>query len=1164
MSFLTLNRWTVGLFAIVTLWLASQEPTVIAQPGAGANGADTPAVDLSAILNWRSIGPANMGGRITALAVFEADPSTYYVGTASGGLLKTTNNGSTFEHQFDKEKTVSIGAVAVAPSNRDIVWVGTGEANPRNSVSYGDGVYVSTDGGKKWKNMGLTKSYQVSRIVIHPTNPDIVYVGALGRLYGPNEERGLFKTTDGGQSWQKIHYVDNKTGVMDIIMNPADPDTLIIATWERQRDAFDSFKGDSKAPAGADQYAPVKVHGAGGGIFRTTDGGKSWTKVTTGLPKGKLGRIGLDWHRKNANLVFACIDTENIGKGIPAAAVYLGITMEVTAKGVAIGDVTAKGPAAQAGLQKGDLLISLSGQDIKNVNQVAPVLVGRKPGDKIALKYQRGEEKTEIELTLAARPGDESTQQRGTLGVAVEANDDGAIAVSEVTAKGPGERAGIKVGDVLLSIDGAKIDSALTLFKTVFAKKPGDKVNIAYQRGKEVKAVEIILDPLATGTADRPYAGRLGGQVENVQDKQGPEGDNTGGIYKSIDGGNSWTRINSLNERPFYFSVVKSDPSDEKTIYFLGVNFYRSTNGGKTFDAKGINKGIHSDHHDLWINPKDGRHMIIGTDGGWYVTYDRAASWEHLNHYALAQYYHVAVDNRKPYNAYGGLQDNGTWGVPSHSLRPSGPTNSDVRYINGGDGFVCRVDPLDPDIVYGESQDGNMMRRNLRTGQSAGIRPKGAGGGFGFGGGGGGKGAPPKYRFNWNTPFILSNHNPHIFYCGGNYVFRSIKQGAELLEISPEITRTKRGSATAIAESPKSPDVLWVGTDDGAVHVTKDGGRTWINVSANFKLAGLPGPRWVASIEPSRTVAGRCYVAFDAHRSDDDEPYVFATENYGETWRSIRANLPTGSTRVMREDRVNPDLLYVGTEFAIFASLDRGNTWMKINGNTLPTVAIHEVAQATTNSEIVVATHGRSLWVLDVASLRQMKKDHFTDKASLYTPSTLTLWRLDTTREGMFRTGTRIFNGTNPEKKVAIDFTMPRKVEKLSLRIADIDGKTIKELDVSKQNDVGVQRVTWDLSTGTLKKGGGKGFAGGGGKGAGGKGAGGKGAGGGKGGGFPGGFGGALVGAGKYRVILEIDGVEQSRIITIEGDPRQPALDRIVDEAEEEYQLRKLLKSREP
>src|SRR5262245_44617939 len=332
---------------------ALKEPGQI-QLTAGVQTLDAAALPASwsKLFAWRSIGPANMGGRITALAVYEADPCCYWVATASGGLVKTVNNGSTFEHQFDKEATVSIGAVAVAPSNKDIVWAGAGEANPRNSVSYGDGVYKSTDGGKTWKNMGLKKSYQIGKIVIHPTTPDSVYVGALGRLYGPGGERGMFKTTDGGKSWEQVLKVDNATGVLEVIMHPTNPEMLIAATWERQRDEFDSFLGNAKKPEGTDIYGPSKVHASGTNIYKSIDGGKNWKVLTHGLPKAKMGRIGLDWYRKNPNVVFAIIDTEKAGTGLPPTQAYLGIVTSPAPEGLKITDVTADSPAAKAGVLK--------------------------------------------------------------------------------------------------------------------------------------------------------------------------------------------------------------------------------------------------------------------------------------------------------------------------------------------------------------------------------------------------------------------------------------------------------------------------------------------------------------------------------------------------------------------------------------------------------------------------------------------------------------------------------------------------------------------------------------------------------------------------------------------------------------------------------------------
>jgi photosystem II stability/assembly factor-like uncharacterized protein len=1144
---------------------ALKEPSKL-QLTAGVKSIDEPLpASWNKMFAWRTIGPPNMGGRITALAVFEADPTCYWVATASGGLIKTINNGSTFEHQFDKETTVSIGAVAVAPSDRNIVWVGAGEANPRNSVSYGDGVYKSIDGGKTWKNMGLHKSYQIGKIVIHPKDPNIVYVGALGRLYGPSEERGLYKTTDGGKSWQRVLQVDNATGVLEIIMSPANPETLIAATWERQRDEFDSFLGDAKKPEATDAYGPSKLHAPGTNLYKSTDGGTNWRVLTQGLPKAKMGRIGLDWHRKNPNLVFAIIDTEKAGTGLPPVQAYLGVATASAPAGLQVSDVTADSPAAKAGILKDDLITSFDGKNVKQTQQLIAAIQPHKPGDKVKVQITRtvnnqSEDKT-IEVTLGTRPPADAPPgaPRVSLGVDFEVAEDAGLMITEVTPKSAAEKVGLKEGDILLSIDDIKIDTSnrFQLFKMLTGKEPGDKVKLTYQRGTEKKDVDLILEPRATGAPGRPYGGRLAGQAGNVQDQQGPDGPNTGGIYKSTDAGETWTRINSLNERPFYFSVVRVDPTDEKIIYSLGVNLWRSNDGGKTFSSQGINTGLHSDQHDLWINPKDGRHVIVATDGGFYVSYDRAAHWEHLNYFALGQFYHVAVDNRKPYRAFGGLQDNGSWGIPAQTLRPSGPSNADALYVNGGDGFVCRVDPHDPDLIYAESQDGNLMRRNLKNGGTKSLRPKLQTG----------KG---KYRWNWNTPFILSEHNPSIYYCAANYVFRSVKQGEDARIISPEITRTKRGSATALAESPKNPDVLWVGSDDGALWITRDGAKTWTNLTDRFKSAGLPGPRWVATIEPSREKVGRCYVVFDAHRSDDDEPYVFVTEDFGETWNSLRANLPTGSTRCLREDIINPNLLYLGTEFAAWASNNRGQYWFKINGSSLPTVAVHEIAQPTTAPEIVAATHGRSLWVLDVSTLRQAKPELVKDKTHLFAPATVTNWRLDTTREGMFRTGTRMFAGQNPPRSAVFDFTLAKKAESLALKVVDINGKTVRDVNVAKEMDPGFHRVTLDQGGDGKKQG-----KGGGGKGGKGGGAAFKGKGKGEGKqpgqpteapkGGPFAFGGPQqIKPGVYRVILTADGQDYIQTLVVEPDPSQRGAEIITDEAEEDLQMRRLLKQLAP
>jgi photosystem II stability/assembly factor-like uncharacterized protein len=1012
-------------------------------------------------LTWRSIGPAGMGGRIVDFAVVDSDPNTYWVATASGGLLKTTNNGTTFVHQFDHEATVSIGCVSVAPSDPNIVWVGTGENNPRNSVSYGDGAYKSTDGGKTWKNMGLGKSFQVGRIAIHRTNPDIVYVGALGRLYGPNEERGLYKTTDGGKTWERVLYVDDKTGVIDMRMHPTESDTLLVAMWERQRDGYDSHPGGGMED-GFDSYDPIKKWGPGAGIYKTTDGGKNWHKLTKGLPTNKMGRIGLDYYRKDPNTVFAIIDCEKIGMGTPpktGANIYIDVFGEDAEGGLRLVRVREGGPSAKAGLAVGDIVQSIDDRVIAASEQLFDAIRAHKVGDKIKYKVLREGAPVEITVMLERRPEVTGGEGNVYLGIAGEDAEKG-VRITRLMEGGPAAAAGLKNGDIVESIGGKEVKDYNQLLDEVRGHKPGDKVKFEIRRDEKRQELEVTLaerpaggrgarggGPMGEGpggpSKTRPSGYMYAGQMENVQDEQGPNSFEYGGIYKSTDGGESWQRINSLNPRPMYFSQVRVDPSDDKNLYVCGVSLYRSNDGGKTFRAD-AGRNVHADQHAMWIDSRDGRHMLVGCDGGFYATYDRAANWDHLNTMAIGQFYHVAICPKQPYYVAGGLQDNGSWCGPTVSLDGAGPINEDWISVGGGDGFVCRVDPSEPDLIYSESQGGMMSRRNTRTGERAVIRPARP------------DGAPP-YRFNWNTPFILSSHNSRILYCGGNYVFRSVDRGNNLQIISPEITLTKQGSATAIAESPKNPDVLYAGTDDGALWITHDGGKTWTEISKNV---GLAGPRWVATIEPSRFVEGRAYVVFDGHRSNDDEPFPYLTEDFGKTWKSLRANLPWGSTRCLREDLVNPNLLYLGTEFGAWCSLDRGKSWSKLGGN-LPTVAVHEFALHPTTGEVVAATHGRSLWVLDISALRQLKPENLADKPALYEPTAIVRWRGEPIRGGT----NRRFIGQNPQRGAQLYYSLPKKAEKVELKIVDISGATLRELPVSKE--AGLYRITWDLRPGT-------------------------------------------------------------------------------------------------
>lgn len=1085
-------------------------------------------------LNWRSIGPANMSGRITDIAVHEQDTSLWWIATASGGLLKTTNHGGSMEYMFDREKVVSIGSIATDPNNKDVLWVGTGEINPRNSVSYGNGVYKTTDGGKTFEHMGLDKSYQIARILVDPTDSNVVYVGAAGRLYGTNRERGVYKTTDGGKSWEQVLYVDDRAGVIDMAMHPENPKIIVAALWDRLRDGFDSWPGNEPKPEGVDGYDPIRKWGPGGGLYRTEDAGQTWTKLTDGLPPGMTGRIGLDWQSKSPHSLVAIIDCEDIGKGPKPFTAFLGVVGENVDGKPMISQIMPDSPAAKAGFEVGDKLKSVDGQSLTHFDELLDILRKKKindrvtievergewtkgfnilltgrpgtnqseaviflgvvgadlegkivlqqitkgasaenaglkagdvvtsvdgeapanfeammdelrkksDGDQVKLGIQRGEESLEVAVTLEARVVGRSqtpAQSNVYMGIRGENGTEGGAVLTEVTEEGPAEKAGLKAKDVIKQVDGKDVADYEAFIQEIRARQPEDKMKVKVQRGEESLDLEVVLgDRLSGSSSSRPYTYSYFGQQPNVQDQQGADGYKYGGVYKSTDGGVTWKRINSLNTRPMYFSVVKVDPQDDQNLYVLGVSQTQSTNGGVTFTSD-FGRRVHADGHDLWINPTDGRHMIIGCDGGIYVTFDRGQTWDHINTVAIGQFYHVAISPKEPYWVAGGLQDNGSWAGPAID-RSGGAVNEDWLSINGGDGFVCRVDPDDPDLFYAESQNGAIVRRHLRTGERASIRPPRVEG--------------KSYRFNWNTPFILSSHNPKIFYSAGNYVFRSLDRGDDLQAISPEITLTQRGSATALSESPMDSNVLYAGTDDGALWVTRDGGYNWDNITGSL---GIPNPRWVATIEASKHAAGRVYVCLDGHRSDDDEPYIFVSEDYGKTFKPLHEGLPWGSTRCLREDISNPNLLYLGTEFAFWISVDRGQSWTQFN-QKLPTVAIHEVAIHPTNGEIVLATHGRSLWACDITPLRQLKPENVANKVAFFDPQEVVRWRRDPSRGGTNRS----FSGQNPGSGASLWYVLPEKVERVVARIEDIEGNVISELNGNVEP--GIHSVSWNLT----------------------------------------------------------------------------------------------------
>ena len=557
--------------------------------------------------------------------------------------------------------------------------------------------------------MGLKKSFQTGALAIHPENLDVVWVGALGRLWGPNEERGLFKTTDGGETWKKVLYVDDKTGVIDVQLDPKNPDNLLVATYERKRDGFD----------GND---PVQRFGDGSGIHKSTDGGKTFKRITKGLPSCKMGRTGLDYFEDDPNVVVAVVESEKIAKR-PEKSPFLGLRGENADVGAKLTNITRNGPADKAGLKVDDFVVAVEDNIVMSYNDFLGEVRKHQAGEKIKIVVSRERKQVEIEVELGKRPRTRTTNTR------------------------------------------------------------------------------------------TEFTGTLGGQAANLQGQQGGTNENDyGGIYLSEDGGSSWKRINSLNPRPMYYSNIQIDPVDRNNIYLCGTSLYKSKDGGETFSGDGGSDGIHVDHHALWIDKRDPRHMILGNDGGVHVTYDRMEHWDHLNHVAIGQFYHVGIDATMDYKVYGGLQDNGSWGAPSRGSS-GGQVNSDWTRVGSGDGFITLVDPNDPNQIYFESQNGGMGRINLETGDRGFIRPR-----------------PPRgtrYRFNWKTPFLLSPHNSKVHYSAGNHVFRSFDRGNGTTAISPDITNTSKGAGSAISESPVQAGLIYVGTTDGAVWKTEDGGNTW-------------------------------------------------------------------------------------------------------------------------------------------------------------------------------------------------------------------------------------------------------------------------------------------------------------------------------------------------
>jgi photosystem II stability/assembly factor-like uncharacterized protein len=1002
------TRFSIALLALVSLianGFAQGVPP--APPPPQINISTNP---LLKAFRWRSIGPASMGGRIDDIAAVESNTSVFYVGFATGGVWKTTNNGITFEPIFDTYASCSIGDIAICQQNPNLVWVGTGEANNRQSATIGDGIYKSTDAGKTFTNVGLKDTQSIARIVTDPKDEKVVYVAALGHLFGANSERGIYKTTDGGTTWSKSKFIDDDTGFTDLVMDAADNRILYAASYQRRRTSW-GYNGG----------------GPGSGLWKTTDAGKTWAKMEgAGLPEGLLGRIGLDVSRSNPNVIYAQIEV-----------------------GASTGTGVEEQPGAPTQANQPTRPATPPGEPAKS-----------ETAEPKSEETAKASEKSEGEKT--ERPSRRSRRNRQTSSETTEP-------AAKTTDKAEGK----------------------TTDKSA-AKQTGDKSRLT-KEGTMKKSGETAAAPV----------------------DMSPNGDpKKSGVWRSDDKGKTWRIVSNNNNRPMYYSQIRVDPKNDQIVYTGGAPFHKSTDGGKTFKVVG---GIaHSDHHAIWIDPQNGNHLIIGNDGGLDVTYDQCENWEFINTIPAAQFYGVGADMRRPYYVCGGLQDNGSWCGPSATRNPLGITNADWFRVGGGDGFYAQIDPTDYNTIYSESQNGALNRVDLKTGRNVSIRPRAAArprpqnnpeagaparnpqagtpaspapqqfGGFG----GQPNIVPPppvgeQYRFNWSTPVILSPHNPRTLYVGANRLFKSVDRG-DTWRASPDLTKqidrnnlpimgvggrepmaskhdgyANYSNITTIAESPAQAGILWVGTDDGNVQVSQDGGATWNNVAKNLQDMPQNNPQ-ISRVEPSHFDAATCYLAIDNHRNDDFKPYLFVTRDFGATWTAIVGNLSAaGNVNVVREDPKNKNLLYVGTEFGLFISMNGGATWEPFM-NGMPSVRIDDILIHPRDNDLIVGTHGRGIYILDdITALQQMNERALNSEVHLFDVRPGVQWLNDTTLSRVMG-GAKHFRGANPQPGTAISYYLKAAPQgDVKITIQDITGKVIRNMTGTKE--VGLNRVQWNL-----------------------------------------------------------------------------------------------------
>jgi photosystem II stability/assembly factor-like uncharacterized protein len=858
-------------------------------------------------LRFRNVGPEIQGGRVVDIAAPANRPDSLIVAFASGGLWRTDSRGGTWTPLFDTEPTLTIGAFALGDREGKVLYVGTGEANSSRTSYAGIGISQSTDGGKHWQNMGLTDSHHIGRVLVDPRDSNIVLVAAMGHLYTENSQRGVYRTSDGGKTWSRTLFVNDRTGAIDLAADPKNPDTVYAATWERARTAGNFLES-----------------GPGSGIWKSTDGGKTWKRAGTGFPTGAtVGRIGLAVAASRPETIYAVLDNQT------------------------------RRPASEP------------------VDEEAP-------------------------------PG-EVTPRR----------------LKKLTAEELGR------------VD----DAALSRFL-----RRGDypKALTAARLKKDLKSGAITVADLVAYLADA-NADLFENEVVGTE------------VYRSDDAGGTWKRTHEgridkvFYSYGYYFARIAVDPTDPERIYIHGVPFLGSSDGGKTWKGLG-NRGVHGDHHTIWIDPTAPQRLALGNDGGINVSYDYGETWTKLNNLPVGQFTILAVDDADPYNIVGGLQDNGVMRGPStYKYGKSDPQA--WKSIYGGDGSCVAIDPKDSNVVYVALQFGNAARLNLKTNERARIKPRPQLSA---------KVKEKPLRYNWIAPFVLSPQSNNILYYGTQKLYRSFDRGDTWTAISQDLTSNREqgdvpfGTITTIAESPKKFGVIWVGTDEGKVWGTRDGGANWTDLSA-----GLAKAKWVTRVTASFFEEGTVYVTQSGYRDDDFAPYVFRSTDYGKTWQSLASGLPAEPVNVVREDPKARHLLYIGTDGGVFVSLDRGSSWKAMAGG-LPHVAVQDLVVQKREGDLVVGTHGRSVYVAEAAPLRKLTPAVVNQKLHAFPVKTIKI----SPRRGYGEDPWFPWFRDDPSIRIAY---WTKGGEPVHLTVKDENGSVWKELD--GPSAAGINVVDYDLSS---------------------------------------------------------------------------------------------------